>query len=181
MSRIGKQPIVIPAGVTVQLTEGQVTVTGPKGQLHCEVHPDVLLHLQDNQLTVSVKNPEDKTDRSLWGLFRKLIANMVEGVTTGFQKKLEINGVGYRAALQGATLVLNLGYSHPVTFALPEGISAVVEGNTITVSGADRQLVGQVAADIRKQRKPEPYKGKGIKYVDEVIRRKAGKAAKAAA
>ncbi len=181
MSRIGKQPIDIVSGVEVDLQDDKITVKGPKGQLVQVLHPKVKVEIKDNQILVSVEKPEIKEERSLWGLFRKLISNMVEGVTEGFEKKLEVNGVGYKVALKGDGLFLNLGYSHPIDFKLPEGITAAIEGNIITISGIDKQSVGEIAANIRKLRKPEPYKGKGIKYIDEVIRRKAGKAAKAAA
>jgi large subunit ribosomal protein L6 len=180
MSRVGKKPIIIPAAVEVTVKDSAVTVKGPKGALTQKVDPSVKVEIQDKEIVISVAEPEEKRQRAYWGLFRKLIANMVQGVVSGFEKKLEINGVGYRVALQGNTLVLNLGFSHPIKFPLPAGISALVDNNQITISGVDRQLVGEVAANIRKLRKPEPYKGKGIKYVGEVIRRKAGKAAKAA-
>ncbi len=181
MSRIGKQFITIPNGVEVKLADGIITVKGPKGQLTSELNPKVNVTQQDNELKVSVKKADDKSQRSLWGLYQRLITNMITGVTQGFSKKLEINGVGYRVALQGKNLVFQLGYSHPIDFNIPEGIEISVEKNIITVAGADKQLVGQTAANIRFLRKPEPYKGKGIKYVDEVIRRKAGKAAAKAA
>ncbi len=181
MSRIGKQFITIPNGVEVKLADGIITVKGPKGQLTSELNPKVNVTQQDNELKVSVKKADDKSQRSLWGLYQRLITNMITGVTQGFSKKLEINGVGYRVALQGKNLVFQLGYSHPIDFNIPVGIEISVEKNIITVAGADKQLVGQTAANIRFLRKPEPYKGKGIKYVDEVIRRKAGKAAAKAA
>ncbi len=178
MSRIGKQPIIIPSGVEVLVKGQEVTVKGPKGELTKKIRSNIKIEVKDNQVLVSVENPEDRIERAFWGLFRKLIANMVEGVTEGFSKQLEVNGVGYKVALQGSKLVLHLGFSHPVEFDLPEGISAQLEGNQITISGIDKQLVGDVAANIRKFKKPEPYKGKGVKYVEEVVRRKAGKAAK---
>ena len=177
MSRIGKQPIVIPSGVDIKIADGLVTVKGPKGQLTQALNRQVNIAQNDNQVTVTVKNTEDKLQRSLWGLYQRLITNMVVGVTQGFSKKLEVNGVGYKAAVQGKNLHLQLGYSHPVEFNIPEGIEITVEKNLITVAGMDKQLVGQTAADIRSLRKPEPYKGKGIKYSEEIIRRKAGKAA----
>ncbi|MFA6534427.1 MAG: 50S ribosomal protein L6 [Patescibacteria group bacterium] len=181
MSRIGKKLIVVPAGVTVTYADNLVTVKGPKGELTQKIDSTVKVAIQDGQINLTVLDPTDNQQNAFWGLFRKLIANMVEGVVSGFSKKLEINGVGYKVASKGDKLVLNLGFSHPIEFALPQGITAAVEGNQITISGLDRQLVGQTAANIRKLRKPEPYKGKGIKYSDEVIHRKAGKAAKAGA
>jgi len=175
MSRIGKKPIDIPDGVDVKIEKGIITVKGPKGQLQREVHRDMTVEIQDKQILV--KRPTDnKTHKSLHGLTRSLIANMVEGVTNGFEKRLEINGVGYRAAKQGKKLVLTVGYSHPVEIEEPEGIEIEVPANNkITVKGIDKELVGIVAANIRKVREPEPYKGKGIKYEDEQIRRKVGK------
>ncbi|QSQ08982.1 50S ribosomal protein L6 [Koleobacter methoxysyntrophicus] len=175
MSRIGKKPIDIPDGVDVKIEKGIITVKGPKGQLQREVHRDMTVEIQDKQILV--KRPTDnKTHKSLHGLTRSLIANMVEGVTKGFEKRLEINGVGYRAAKQGKKLVLTVGYSHPVEIEEPEGIEIEVPANNkITVKGIDKELVGIVAANIRKVREPEPYKGKGIKYEDEQIRRKVGK------
>jgi large subunit ribosomal protein L6 len=179
MSRVGKKPVIIPAGVTVELSRETLKVKGPKGELMQAIHPKVTITQNDSELTVSVKRETNKAERSLWGLFRALIQNMVTGVTTGFTKVLEINGVGYKAALTGTKLVLNLGYSHPIEMEVPKGLEAKVEKNTITITGADRQLVGQFAAEVRSQREPEPYKGKGIKYSDETIRRKAGKVVKA--
>lgn len=175
MSRIGKKPIDIPDGVDVKIEKGIITVKGPKGQLQREVHRDMTVEIQDKQILV--KRPTDnKNHKSLHGLTRSLIANMVEGVTNGFEKRLEINGVGYRAAKQGKKLVLTVGYSHPVEIEEPEGIEIEVPANNkITVKGIDKELVGIVAANIRKVREPEPYKGKGIKYEDEQIRRKVGK------
>ncbi|MBD3359715.1 MAG: 50S ribosomal protein L6 [Candidatus Buchananbacteria bacterium] len=177
MSRIGKNPIKIPEGVEIKIEARELTVKGPKGELQQKIHPLVNVEQKDNQLLVKVNQPEDKRQRSLWGLFASLIENMVEGVTNGYEKKLEVNGVGYRVELKGDVLILNVGYSHPIEYKLPEGITASVEKNLITISGIDKQLVGEVAAQIRKVRKPEPYKGKGIKYEDEVIIRKVGKAA----
>lgn len=181
MSRIGKKPITLPSGVTVTVALPLVTVKGPKGELKVELHRHVAVELADNELTVSVKKPDEKYDRSLWGLSRALLANAIIGVSEGFEKRLEINGVGYKAVAKGQNLELALGYSHPIVHPLPAGISAKVEKNVIIVSGIDKQLVGETAAQIRDYRKPEPYKGKGIKYADEVIRRKAGKVVKAAA
>ncbi len=179
MSRIGKQPVVLPSGVTVSIAGQTLKVKGPKGELSLVIHPKVTVVQNDQSVVVSVKNETVKTERALWGLFRSLINNMVAGVTTGFTKVLEINGVGYKAAVTGRKLVLNLGYSHPIEMEIPEGLDAKVEKNVITITGIDRQLVGQFAAVIRGKREPEPYKGKGIKYSDETIRRKAGKVVKA--
>jgi large subunit ribosomal protein L6 len=179
MSRIGKQPIVIPENVEVKIGEDEIKVKGPQGELTQSIPPQIKLILKDSstgqkELQVTPQEKSKKTS-ALWGLLRALIFNMVKGVTEGFEKKLEIEGVGYRASLQGNKLVLNLGFSHPIEIEAPAGIEFKVEKNIITVSGIDKQLVGQVAAKIRAQRKPEPYKGKGIRYLDEVIRRKAGK------
>lgn len=177
MSRIGKQPVIVPDGVEVKLDKNILTVKGSKGELTQEIHPNVSIEQKDNQILVTVKKPDEKSQRSLWGLFRKLIHNMVIGVNEGFTKQLEVNGVGFKAAIQGKVLNLQLGFSHPIDYAVPDGIDITVEKNLITVSGSDKQKVGQTAAEIRAFKKPEPYKGKGIKYVDEVIRRKVGKAA----
>lgn len=181
MSRIGKQPITVPTGVTMTLKGRHVSVKGPKGELTRTLHENVTMSLADNAAAVTVASPENHRDRALWGLSRMLVQNMVTGVTDGFSKALEVHGVGYRVALQGTKLVFNIGYSHPVEFVLPEGISATVAGNVITVSGADKEVVGESAARIRRIRKPEPYKGKGIRYVGEVVRRKAGKVVKGSA
>ena len=180
MSRIGKEPIAIPDGVDVDLQGSRVTVTGPGGTLHQDVSPELTVRIDDG--TVRVERPSDEREhRALHGLTRTLIANMVEGVTKGFEKRLEIQGVGYRAALRGSALELQVGYSHPVEFPAPEGISFEVPApNRIVVRGIDKQLVGEIAARIRKVRKPEPYKGKGIRYEGEYVRKKAGKAAKGA-
>lgn len=178
MSRIGKQPIAVPAGVTVTISAGnEVVVKGPKGTLTQSFDTAMNIALEENNVVVT--RPNDlKRNRALHGLTRTLIANMIEGVTNGFTKVLEINGVGYRAQKQGKKLVLSLGYSHPVEMEDPEGLTSAVDGNKITVSGIDKAAVGQFAAEIRDKRKPEPYKGKGIKYIDEVIRRKEGKTGK---
>ncbi len=178
MSRVGRMPIAIPAGVTVDIAENNhVTVKGPKGTL--EKTLPVEMEIVREGETIEVKRPNDlKKMKSLHGLTRSLIANMVVGVTDGYEKKLEVNGVGFRAAKQGKKLVLNLGFSHPVEMEDPEGIETKVEGNNITVSGIDKEKVGQFAAEIRDKKRPEPYKGKGIKYADETIRRKVGKAGK---
>lgn len=179
MSRIGKKPVIIPSGVTVDYKDETLKVKGPKGELVLTIHPKVMIEKNETELVVSVKHPENKSERALWGLFRALINNMVTGVTTGFTKILEINGVGYKAAIANNKLVLTLGYSHPIEMIVPVGIEAKIEKNIITLTGADRQALGQFAAVVRSQREPEPYKGKGIKYSDEVIRRKAGKVVKA--
>jgi len=179
MSRIGKQPVVIPTGVTVDLAEGnRITVKGPKGTLTRQLVDDMEIVVEANQILVN--RPSDlKRHKARHGLTRTLIFNMVNGVTNGYSKLLEINGTGYRAAKSGNKLTLTLGYSHPVEMLDPEGVTATVEGNNkITVSGIDKEKVGQYAADIRSKRPPEPYKGKGIKYSDERIRRKAGKTGK---
>lgn len=179
MSRIGRMPIAVPAGVTVSIAENNnVTVKGPKGELNRVLPSEMTIEMEGD--TVVVKRPNDlKRMKSLHGLTRTLINNMVVGVTEGYQKVLEINGVGYRAAKQGKKLVLNLGYSHPVEMEDPEGLEVVVEDqNKIIVKGIDKEKVGQYAAEIREKRAPEPYKGKGIKYADEVIRRKVGKTGK---
>lgn len=180
MSRIGKQPITIPAGVTVTVNNRLITVTGPKGTLTFTHHERATVTVTDGIITVTVRQPNNQNDRALWGLTRVLIANMIIGVTTGYEKKLEINGVGFKAQAAGQKLTLNLGFSHPIEYAIPDGLKVTVEKNVVSISGIDKQLVGETAATIRAMKKPEPYKGKGIKYVDEVIRRKAGKVVKAA-
>lgn len=177
MSRVGKLPIAIPNGVTITVDPETITVVGPKGTLTQFALPDITVGQNDGVLTVTRINDEPK-NRAKHGLMRALINNMVLGVTTGFSKKLEITGVGYRVAMAGTGLKLNLGFSHDVNFALPSGITAVVEQNTITVTGISKQQVGQVAAEIRALKKPEPYKGKGIKYEGERIIRKSGKSGK---
>jgi large subunit ribosomal protein L6 len=181
MSRIGKQPIAIPSGVQVEVDGSRVAVKGPRGSLEQSFSPELKILLEDG--TLRVERPSDeRTHRSLHGLTRTLIANMVEGVTNGYEKRLEIVGVGYRAALKGTDLEIAAGFSHPVAFRAPSGIEFEVPAPTrITVRGIDKQLVGEVAAQIRKIRKPEPYKGKGIRYEGEHVRKKAGKAAKGAA
>ena len=178
MSRIGRMPIAIPAGVTVEVAENnKVTVKGPKGTLERVLAPEMNIAVEGAEVVVT--RPNDlKRMKSLHGLTRTLINNMVVGVSTGYEKKLEVNGVGYKAAKAGKKLTLSLGYSHPVEMEDPEGLESVVEGNTITVKGIDKEKVGQYAAEIRSKREPEPYKGKGVKYVDEVIRRKVGKTGK---
>jgi large subunit ribosomal protein L6 len=179
MSRIGKKPVIIPSGVTVEINGETLKVKGSKGELSLNLHPKITVEKTDTEVNVKVNNEDNKQQRALWGLHRALINNMVAGVTNGFSKILEVNGVGYKAELKGKVLVLNLGYSHPIELEVPAGLEVKVEKNTITISGIDRQLVGQFAAVIRSKREPEPYKGKGIKYQNEVIRRKAGKVVKA--
>ena len=178
MSRIGKMPVVIPAGVSVELKDcNTLFVKGPKGTLERTLPQEMTIEVKDNEIVVT--RPNDlKRIKALHGLTRSLIQNMVTGVYTGYQKVLEVNGVGYRAQKQGKKLVLSLGYSHPVEMDDPEGIESAVEGNKITISGISKEAVGQYAANIRMKRPPEPYKGKGIKYVDEIIRRKVGKTGK---
>ncbi len=180
MSRIGKKPITVPAGVDVKIDGNKITVKGAKGELSYEFHSDIAVVMEGNEINVS-RPSDNKEHRAMHGLTRTLIANMVTGVTEGYSKTLEINGVGYRAQKQGKNLVMNLGFSHQVIVPEVDGISIEVPGpNQVIISGADKQLVGQFAADIRKKRPPEPYKGKGIKYAGEYIRRKEGKAAKGA-
>jgi large subunit ribosomal protein L6 len=181
MSRIGRQPITIPSGVEVTVDGSRVSVKGPRGSLEQTFHADMRVLKGDDSLRVE-RPSDERLHRSLHGLTRTLLANMVEGVTNGFEKRLEIVGVGYRAALKGSDLELQVGYSHPVSFRPPSGIEFEVPAqNRVTVRGIDKQLVGEVAAEIREIRKPEPYKGKGIRYEGEYVRKKAGKAAKGAA
>ena len=178
MSRIGRLPVVIPAGVTVDIAEGnKVTVKGPKGTLERVLPQEMEIKVEDGHVVVTRPNDLKKM-KSLHGLTRTLIHNMVVGVSEGYEKTLEVNGVGYRAAKSGKKLTLSLGYPHPVEMTDPEGLESVVDGNKIIVKGIDKEKVGQYAAEIRDKRRPEPYKGKGIKYADEVIRRKVGKTGK---
>jgi large subunit ribosomal protein L6 len=177
MSRIGKLPIPVPSGVTITVDSDQITVAGGKGTLTQFTMPDITVKQEGDEVLVTRANDEPKV-RSKHGLMRSLVNNMIVGVSTGFSKKLEINGVGFRVALAGNGLKMNLGFSHEVNYALPTGITATVEQNTITISGIDKQQVGQVAAEIRALKKPEPYKGKGIKYADERSIRKSGKSGK---
>jgi large subunit ribosomal protein L6 len=177
MSRVGKQPIKIPSGVTITVDPDKITVTGSKGALEQFTMPGVTVKQEGDELIVARINDEPK-NRAKHGLMRALLNNMVQGVSQGFDRKLEINGVGYRVAQQGADLKLNLGFSHDVIFHVPQGVTTTVEQNTITVSGISKQQVGQVAAEIRALKKPEPYKGKGIKYAGERIIRKSGKSGK---
>ena len=176
MSRIGRKPITIPAGVTVEQAERQIKVTGSKGTLELTLMPGLKLEQVDGVLTMTKEVETPETQRS-YGLMRTMVDNMVIGVSKGFERQLEINGVGFRAAVAGNVITLSLGFSHPVIFTLPAGVDAKIEKNIITLTGFDKQLVGQVAANLRALKKPEPYKGKGIKYVEERIRRKAGKTA----
>lgn len=180
MSRIGKKPIEIPEGVEVKVDGNSVTVKGPKGTLTQEFNPNMTITVEGNEMTVTRPN-DQKENRALHGLTRSLLANMVEGVHNGFKKELEVNGVGYRVQKQGKTLTMNLGFSHQVVMDEIDGITIECpSANQIVISGPDKQKVGQFAAEVREKRPPEPYKGKGIKYVDEVIRRKEGKAGKGA-
>jgi len=176
MSRIGKKPIEIPKKVEVKINGQKVVIKGPKGELVREVRPEVELSIKEDKLLVTPKIKTKKTG-AYWGLTRALLFNMIEGVTKGFEKKLEIQGVGYKVVLEGETLVLNVGFSHSVKVDKVEGVTFLIEKNIITLSGIDKELVGQVAAKIRRVRPPEPYKGKGIRYVGEVVRRKVGKKA----
>ena len=181
MSRIGKEPIIIPTGVTVNIEGSEVKVAGPKGQLTFSVRPEVKVEILDNKIQVSVKR-KDPFVRALFGTTRNVIANLVEGVTEGFSKQLKIVGTGYKGQMEGNILVLNLGFSHSIKFVSPEGIKIETpEKDTIIVSGIDKVLVGQTAAKIRDYYKPEPYKGKGIRYEGEYVRKKAGKTGKAGA
>lgn len=180
MSRIGKTPITLPSGVTVTLSGNNLTVKGPKGELKRNFNnKEVAVTITDNQILLSKAEGSSRAAAAMWGLYRSLFSNMVIGVSEGFSKRLEVNGVGYRASVSGSKLTLMLGFSHPIEYQLPAGISATVEGNAITILGFDKELVGETAARIRRFRKPEPYKGKGVKYTGEVIRRKAGKTAAA--
>lgn len=178
MSRVGKRPIKIPEGVTVEISQHQVTVKGKLGELTCDLRPEVKVAQKDNEIKVELKE-KTKSSAAFWGLTRALINNMIKGVSEGFEKRLELVGVGYRAKQDSSGVSLTLGYSHPVLFERPEGVEIIVEDNkNIVVKGADKQLVGQTAANIRALRKPEPYKGKGIRYKDELVRTKPGKAGK---
>ena len=178
MSRIGRAPIPIPSGVEVKVEGYLVTVKGPKGTLEQQMHPDMTVRVDDGNIVVT-RPSDEREHRALHGLTRSLVANMVEGVTNGYAKTLEIQGVGYRAALKGSNLEIAVGYSHPVVVEPPQGVSFEVPQPTrIVISGTDKQLVGQIAANIRAIRKPDPYKGKGIRYAGEYVRKKAGKAAK---
>jgi large subunit ribosomal protein L6 len=190
MSRIGKKPVILTQGLTAELNGNVLTVKGSKGALTLEIHPKVKVTVGEGEVLVDVAKKEDKREKALWGLFRALVQNMVDGLTTGFSKELDVVGVGFKAEVKGQELVLNLGFSHPINFPIPTGIEVKAEKQpakvtitqyqtTITLSGIDKHLVGQVAANIRELKKPEPYKGKGIRYSDETILRKAGKVVKA--
>jgi large subunit ribosomal protein L6 len=175
MSRIGKKPIVIPEKIKIDYQAGMITVQGQNGTLKQAVHPVVDLQIEDKQIAV-VSKTNDRKSQAIQGMVRSLIQNMVTGVSQGFERALEINGIGYRAEAKGQSIIFNLGYSHPINFELPKGVAATVEkNNVVKLSGIDKQLVGQTAARIRELRPPEPYKGKGIKYAEEYIQRKAGK------
>lgn len=177
MSRVGKLPIILPNGTQAAVENNFIIIKGPKGELKQQIHNLVKVEADEKEVKVTVRDQKDKKQKALWGLFRNLIKNMVIGVNEGFEKKLELVGVGYRASASGNKIILNVGYSHQVDFNLPAGVLAKVEGNVITLNGIDKQLIGETAARLRKIRKPEPYKGKGIKYFGEIIKRKAGKAA----
>ncbi|MCX6730132.1 MAG: 50S ribosomal protein L6 [Candidatus Portnoybacteria bacterium] len=176
MSRIGKQPIIIPNGVEVKIDGNLIVVKGKKGELTQKLVPEIKIEMKDKIITLQ-ESQKTKNSLALWGTFRALIFNMIEGVSNGFQKKLIIEGIGYKAVLSGNKLTLSLGFSHPIIIEAPKGIEFKVEKNTILVSGSDKQVVGQIAANIRIQKKPEPYKGKGIRYDGEIVRRKDGKKA----
>ncbi len=179
MSRIGKQPIELPKGVTFEVKDGTIRVKGPKGQLERPTHKLITFEINDN--VVEVKRPDDSRDaRAAHGLMRALTYNMVKGVCVGFERKLEINGVGYRAEVKGRQIVMQLGHSHPIEYDLPQGIEAKIEKNIVILTGIDKEMLGQTAAKVRSFRPPEPYKGKGIKYIEERIQRKVGKAGAAA-
>lgn len=174
MSRIGKKPILIPSGVEVKIEENKVFVRGPKGELQRQIRSELKIDIKEGKIFITPAKETKKT-KAFWGLTRTLIANMIKGVIDGYEKKLEIQGVGYRANLEGENLVLQIGFSHPVKINRPEGINFLIEKNILTVSGIDKELVGQISAKIRKIRPPEPYKGKGIRYFGEQVRRKPGK------
>lgn len=181
MSRLGKLPITVPSGVQVEITPGQIRVKGPKGEVVQSLPKAVTVAHEGSELHVTVKHPDASEDRAMWGLARQLVANAVKGVVEPFSQRLELSGIGFKVQLEGKDLVLNLGFSHPIRYAVPPELTAVIEkNNAIIITGASKQRVGQIAAEIRQLKKPEPYKGKGIKYADEVIRRKAGKVVKAA-
>ncbi|MBU3964380.1 50S ribosomal protein L6 [Patescibacteria group bacterium] len=179
MSRIGKQPIKIPDKVEVNIDGNNITIKGPKGELKVQIRPEIEASVQDGQISFNIRE-QGKNASAFWGLTRALVANAVKGVIEGYNKKLEIQGVGYRARVEGDGLILEMGFSHPINLKTPEGIDFAVEKNIIIVSGIDKQLVGETAAKIRRVRPPEPYKGKGIRYVGEVVLRKAGKRAESA-
>lgn len=177
MSRVGKKPIIIPDQTKITYADGILSVQGAKGTLTRSIHPDVRVNIEGNAVTVAI-DAMDKRTRSLWGMTRALIANMVTGVSKGFERSMEINGIGYRAEMKGNQIEFNLGYSHPINFPLPDGIAANIEKNVIKLSGIDKELLGFTASTMRRLRPPEPYKGKGVKYMEEHIQRKAGKTGK---
>lgn len=182
MSRVGKQPLILPPDIIFKHQDGEVRVEGKKGILSLRLPLGfILTEVAQGSWILGVNNEDDQSLRPLWGLYRRLLSNLVIGVTTGFEKKLELVGVGFKASVKGTTLSLSVGYSHPSDYSLPEGITAVVENNIITIRGVEKQRVGEVVAQIRRIRRPEPYKGKGIRYFGEVIKMKAGKSAKTAA
>jgi large subunit ribosomal protein L6 len=174
MSRIGKKPILIPAGVEIKMEGNIISVKGPKGEISHKIRPEVKVEKKEDKIFV-LNQEETKLSKSLWGLTRILIFNMIKGVTIGFEKKLEIQGIGFKAAVEGENLVLNVGFTEPVKMKIPQNIKISVEKNIIIISGIDKELVGQFTANIRKVKPPEPYKGKGIRYVNETVRRKVGK------
>jgi large subunit ribosomal protein L6 len=174
MSRVGKKPITIPEGVKVKIEDQTVSVEGPKGELSQEIRPEIKVELKENKIFVSLQK-ETKQAKAFWGLTRALLSNMVEGVTTGFEKKLEIQGIGFRATVEGEDLLLYVGFSHPVKLKIPQNVKVSMEKNIISVSGINKELIGQFAATIRKVKPPEPYKGKGIRYLGEIVKRKIGK------
>ncbi len=176
MSRIGKKPISIPEEVEAKIADGKVLVNGPRGSLDFEFHRDVEIKIEENEINVATSK-KTKQAKALWGLTRTLILNMIEGVTKGFEKRLELQGVGYKMAVKGNKIDMSLGFSHPVEVEIPEGLEAKIEKNILTISGIDKQKVGQMAASIRALKKVEPYKGKGFRYVGEIVRKKAGKKA----
>lgn len=182
MSRVGKKPILIPENVEVKIENQKVIIRGPKGELTQEVRPEIKVELKENKIFVlpqkpTASTPETKQTKAFWGLTRSLLSNIIEGVTTEFEKKLEIEGIGFRAVIEGENLLLHVGFTHPVKLKIPQGIKVSVEKNIISVSGIDKEAVGQFSAIIRKAKPPEPYKGKGIRYVGETIKRKVGKRA----
>jgi large subunit ribosomal protein L6 len=183
MSRIGKKPVLLPAGVDLTIEGNRITVKGPKGTLSLVIPPPAKIELHEDPRSVTISVPHETvvSERSIWGLTRQLVQNVVDGVQKPFEKALEFVGIGFKVALEGKTLTMDVGFSHRVTFPLPEGIEAKVEKQILTIFGMDKHLVGEIAAQIRRVRPPEPYKGKGIKYTTEVIRRKAGKTAKSGA
>lgn len=176
MSRIGKKPVIILPGVEVKIEGKEISAKGPKGVLSMKMAPEISFEIKDKEIILTPK-AEDLKSKALWGLMRTLLSNMIDGVTKGFEKRLEINGVGFKAAVEGKRLSVNVGYSHPVYIEAPAGIEFKVEKNVIIVTGIDKELVGQISASIRRVKPPEPYKGKGIKYADEVIKKKLGKKA----